>query len=431
MASRRASPGPRRAPGTRAAGATRGTLAVLAGIAASALLASPARDGRSTIAAEAAARAALSSSRAASAPVGWGAPGASAARTALFPRYGGPLTLGAPPRGLASLDPAECATCHAEIAAEWQGSAHARAFVDGVFLAEYLPAQERFCRQCHAPLVQDPSAPEAAALLARGVDCAACHVRDGHVLGARGTGDADHAARRDARLRTSAFCGPCHQFDFPAPADGVPRRYRPGRPLQDTLAEWRQSAYRDVPCQDCHMPQVASAAPAPPRADDPRAAAPTRHRSHAFSTLDSPALLARAVKVRATARRGGQSLDVTLELAPGALGHAFPTGDMFRQVEVSVRVGPEVRTALLERIFAQTIDPDARGHALEQVDDTRVLPGQRWRHRFRFSSAEPGATVRWSLTLFRLDPGVARRRGLPDALVRIPVAAGALLAPAR
>jgi hypothetical protein len=127
-------------------------------------------------------------------------------------------------------------------------------------------------------------------------------------------------------------------------------------------------------------------------------------------------------------KRRAATLEVTLEISPGRLGHAFPTGDMFRQVELTVRLGDEEQRV---RIFAQTITADASGHRLGQVDDTRVLAGQRWRRRLRFGGHAAGAKVRWTLTLLRLDPEVARRRALPAELVRVPIAAGELVVPAR
>jgi Cytochrome c554 and c-prime len=342
----------------------------------------------------------------------------------LFAEYGGPVELGAHPRGLTGTAPAHCAGCHAEIAAEWQRSSHARAFTNGVFLAEYLPQAERFCRDCHAPLVEDPRAADAPLLLARGIDCAVCHVRDGHVLGATGSGDAKHAARKDTRLRTSAFCGACHQFDFPEPAPGEPVRYHPGQPLQNTLVEWTKSAYADTSCQACHMPRVAT-----------DASGLRTHPSHAFSTFDNPTLLAGAVRVRASARWRGDALEITVSLAPDKIGHAFPTGDMFRQGRLAVSVGSVTQTARLERIFAATIARDGKDHLLGQVDDTRVLPAKMAPpspHVFRFPRPPQGVTAaRWTLTLYRLDPQTARRRQLPDSLVVIPISAGDFELPRR
>lgn len=335
----------------------------------------------------------------------------------LFTAHGGPVAPGEPPRGLPGTEPGDCAGCHAEIAAEWASSAHARSWTDPVFQSEYRTKPEAFCRRCHAPLLPEGATDEPTA--ARGIDCAVCHVREGHVLGAHGRGGDDHVARRDARLATSAFCGGCHQFDFPEPAPGERVHYHPGRPLQDTLAEHARSRYADRPCQHCHMPL---------------AGAPGKqHRSHAFRTLDDPAFMARAVRVTAEARRHGRMVRVTVEIAPGEIGHAFPTGDMFREAVLTVRAGAAHGREVLRRYFAQTITADRRGHLLGQVDDTRIPPpGTGPAPRFEFELDDPhAAEVTWSLELFRLPPAAARRRGLDDAAIRVPTSSGRLpIAPA-
>ena len=368
---------------------------------------------------------------------------ATAGPAALFTAHGGPVTPGAPPRGLSGIAPTDCAACHAEIAAEWASSAHSRSWTDPIFQAEYRQSRAAFCRRCHAPLLPDapdqaiapgepaaasPGEPGAARLAAspgepgapaaRGIDCAVCHVRAGHVLGVHGRGDGEHAARQDARLATGAFCGGCHQFDFPATTPGRSRQYHPGRPLQNTLAEWQQSSYADRPCQRCHMPLAG-----PPG---------KQHRSHAFRTLDEPERVAGAVRVSAAAERRGGKVRVTVEISPGEIGHAFPTGDMFRQAVLTVSAGAARKREVLRRYFAPTITADARGHLLGQVDDTRIPPpGAAAPPRFVFELDAPGATeVAWSLVLFRLDPADARARGFDEAARGIPVRSGRIaLAP--
>jgi hypothetical protein len=247
---------------------------------------------------------------------------------------------------------------------------------------------------------------------ARGIDCAVCHVRAGHVLGPHGRGGDEHAALRDARLATSAFCGGCHQFNFPTASPGERIRHHPGRPLQNTLMEWSQSRYADRPCQGCHMPIAGDAG--------------KRHASHAFRTLDDPEVMARAVRVTADARRRGGVVQVTVVISPAEIGHAFPTGDMFRQAVLTVGTGTTRRHEVLMRYFAQTITEDGRGHLLGQVDDTRVLPpGAEPPPRFDFELDDPRATeVSWSLELFRLAPEDALERGLDDAAIGLRVQSG-------
>lgn len=344
--------------------------------------------------------------------------------SALFTTEGGPVVLGDPPTGISGTEPSDCAACHAEIAAEWASSAHAHAWRDPLFQAELQVSQEAPCRHCHAPLVPDvavrgttPGALvlDGEALAARGIDCAVCHVRAGHVFGPEGRGGDEHAALRDARLATSAFCGSCHQFDFPAPAPGQRNRYHPGQPLQNTLVEWSQSRYADRPCQQCHMPIAGEAG--------------QRHASHAFRTLDDPAFMARAVRVTAKAQRHGGVVRVTVVISPAEIGHAFPTGDMFRQAVLTVSTGAAHDREILTRYFAQTITEDARGHLLGQVDDTRVPPPRGGpAPRFAFELDDPQATeVAWSLELFRLTPADARKRGFDEAAIKVPVSAGRIV----
>lgn len=369
------------------------------------------------------------------------APGMTAASDArlrlldLFPSAGGPVSHGPAPRGLSGVGVEDCAPCHAEIAAEWASSAHARSWTDVIFQAEYKLTPEPFCRRCHAPLVQEPAGEDSASraradtLARRGIDCAVCHVRGGRVLGVRGRGDSDHAAASDARLATSAFCGSCHQFNFPAPEPGRRPRYHPGRPLQNTLREWEQSRHSDKPCQACHMPRTAGERSS---ADRPRA-----HRDHAFRTFEDRAFMASAVTVKASARRRGDKIEVTVTVMPGAIGHAFPTGDMFREAVLTIRLGDQQHTELLRRDFALTITDDARGHLLGEVEDTRVpaRAARPWRRRVVFAApagAAPQPTaVDWSLELHRLPLDDARERGLPESLVRVPVSSGTARLPGR
>ena len=156
-----------------------------------------------------------------------------------------------------------------------------------------------------------------------------------------------------------------------------------------------------------------------------------QHRSHAFRTLEDPELVARAVRVSAAAERRGGTVRVTVELAPGEIGHAFPTGDMFRRAVLTVSSGAAHKREVLRRYFAPTITADARGHLLGEVDDTRIPPpGAGAAPRFLFELDDPRATeVSWSLVLFRLDPAEARARGLDEAALGIPVRSGRIAIP--
>jgi hypothetical protein len=281
-----------------------------------------------------------------------------------------------------------CATCHEEIAAEWRGSLHHASWQNRYFERAYARERTPFCRKCHAPSADPANEPPREAREA-GVGCTTCHVVPAGVVGARGmpTREKAHAVIGDARLATPAACGNCHDFAFPGPP-GVTTG-----PMQDTLGEHRRSAFAATPCQGCHMPEV-------------RSKDGGKHRSHAFRVQGDRAMMARAVEVRAAELRRGE---VRLTIAPGAIGHAFPTGDLYRRAEV--RVAPidaegHVLTAgsseVLGRIFAPRRGPHDVVVQTER-SDTR-LAGPR-----EIVLAVPPATrrARWQIVWQRLPPWLA------------------------
>src|SRR5436309_409258 len=174
----------------------------------------------------------------------------------------------------ASLAPEACGTCHPAQLADWRTSTHAAAMGPGVAgqLAELLvrePAAALACQNCHAPLAeQAPLVPGALArnpafdpaLRARGIPCAACHVRgherfgpprrDGSLAAAAPRETLPHGGvTRTPAYLASEFCRGCHQFG--------PEGYAlNGTLLENTYAEWKASRFAaaGVQCQDCHMP---------------------------------------------------------------------------------------------------------------------------------------------------------------------------------
>ena len=319
----------------------------------------------------------------------------------------GPAPRPAPPvvAGVGLADDASCARCHDEIAAEWQTSLHRRAWQNDYFLRSYATERQALCRGCHAPSA-DPSAEPPLAAREVGVGCTTCHVVAGGIVGARavdpagGPGPAHpgqsgpapgHAVLGDPRLATAAACGACHDFPFPDdPAGAGPRQ-------QDTLGEHRRSAAADKPCQSCHMPVATGKGGAP-------------HRDHSFRVQGDPDMLARAVRVTGAALRGGQ---LALSLAPGDIGHAFPTDDVFRRAEVRATplnaaghpLGPAA-TLVLGRTFGPA--PEDGGPARVLRSDTR-LSGDRI---LTFSVPAAASRVRYSIVWQRLPPSLAERLGM-------------------
>jgi hypothetical protein len=308
---------------------------------------------------------------------------------------------------------AACAACHVAIAAEWEGSMHRQSWADPVFQEAYDIEPLPFCRGCHAP-ESDPEVFPTAAAQDVGVACTTCHVQEmaagDVVVGAHGAPGAPHTVLADARMATAAACGSCHQFDFPRV---------PGAPMQSTLSEHAASSFAGEPCQSCHMPS--------------KEAGGRRWRSHAFAVIDDPGMVRRAATARAE-RDGPRALRVTIE--PRGAGHAFPTGDMFRRLEVrAIAVDPSGREVAraepvhLGRTFSDR--PHGGPLALERVEiaDTRIPPPGAGPGRevvLRFPRSVAGAEVRWQLAYQRMPTAMAASFGVEQALDEIVVTEGAI-----
>jgi len=210
-----------------------------------------------------------------------------------------------------------CVHCHPVIAAEWRSSQHRTAFSDPEFARAFRREPVPFCRSCHAPEANPVEAVSAAAADV-GVGCVTCHVphgSDGAVLARADTGRAEHAVRASADFVRVAGCASCHEFDF---------RSRHGLAMQATVSEHAQSQFADQSCGACHMRVVGEG--------------DARHTSHLFAASRDPAMLRAAVVVHA------ERIDderVRIRLAPGEVGHAFPTGDLFRRLLVEAEAYDE------------------------------------------------------------------------------------------
>lgn len=298
---------------------------------------------------------------------------------------------------------ARCEGCHTEIAAEWRGSQHRTAWDDPVFQAAYAVERQAFCRECHAP-EYDPRH-EPAEARHTGVGCVTCHVQGepkSLIVGARSLaakGDR-HGVVGDPRMASSRACAACHQFEFLQPQESA---------MQSTLEEHAASPYAAASCQSCHMPSVSGSDSA-------------RHKSHRFRVQGDQDLLRSALSVSA---QSAEERSLVLALRTNKVGHAVPTGDMFRRLEVRARIdgGPRARPVVLARRFRMT--PTERGPARLQVGDDRLpANGEAREVVLRFSEDIAGREVIWQVAYQRMDAGMAELFGIDPEKDEVIVAEG-------
>ena len=254
------------------------------------------------------------------------------------------------PAGLDSLKAESCGACHKEIYEEWKTSIHAKAFEDPFFQAYWKKDRNIWvCLNCHTPLenqqptlikeiprarvekaVQELNPHYDPAYQKEAITCAACHVRDGVVLGPFDDSAAPHPTQFDPAFRTTQVCYRCHNV-----VSGPAQFYNVG-PC-GTYAEYEGRYFmqeRGFICQNCHMPEV----------ERPVAqGGPIRQgRRHLWRGGHDPDMIRQAVAVRVKADppapKPGERVTFTATLINAGAGHKIPTGDPDRHFTVEFLV---------------------------------------------------------------------------------------------
>jgi hypothetical protein len=260
---------------------------------------------------------------------------------------------------------------------------HARSFGDPVFQSSYAIEPADFCRGCHAP-ESSPGAEPTSDARAVGVGCVTCHVENDAIVGITNVPGAPggHPVLGDARMATVSACAGCHDFDFPL---------HPGAPMQGTVREHRTSKRATESCEACHMPRIGDGSNA--------------HFSHRFGVRE---LLPSAAHVSARRESGA----IVIAIAVTETGHAFPTGDMFRRLEVRASArgqdGRVIRAApaVLRREFRVSVS----GGVTDRIDtsDSRVpADGSPREARLLFSEDVDATTIHWEIAYQRMGREMA------------------------
>ncbi|TLY26061.1 MAG: hypothetical protein E6K63_13265 [Nitrospirae bacterium] len=289
------------------------------------------------------------------------------------------------PEGIDSLRAESCGTCHREIYEEWKTSIHARAYEDPFFQAYWKrDGNIWICLNCHTPL--ENQQPTLIKEIPRGrvekaiqvanphydpeyqkeaITCAACHVREGVIMGPFDDSVAPHPTKFDPSFRTTQVCYRCHNV-----VSGPAQLYRVG-PC-GTYVEYEGKFFmqeRGMICQSCHMPEVERPV---------TNGGPIRQgRRHLWRGGHDPDMVKRAVGVQVKAYparpKAGEQVRFTLTLINAGAGHKIPTGDPDRHFTVEFIVQDKQDKVLDRRT-------DTMGRwilwqpAIVELYDNRLLP---------------------------------------------------------
>ncbi len=204
---------------------------------------------------------------------------------------------------------ASCINCHRDIAAEWNASLHKQAHTDPAYQRALAIEPLGFCRGCHAPEADSSKEPPTN-VGAIGVACVTCHVPLGQatlaspVRSGESPKTAPHPVTRLEAFGSNKACASCHEFSFPH-----------GRELMQSTIREQATAPAPAACASCHMPLI----------QGPKGT----HRKHTFEVTKT--MIQTAVRVAASQDAQGT---VAMTLTPTGVGHAVPTGDLFRRLVV-------------------------------------------------------------------------------------------------
>jgi hypothetical protein len=285
------------------------------------------------------------------------------------------------PEPLAGLGARECAACHQEFYDEWRTTIHSQAWTDPYFQTDWqFDGAQQICKNCHIPLdrqqehiilgfrdsekwdpVLAPNPGFDPDLQHEGVTCAACHLRDGKIVGVLGTLDAPHPVRQ--LDDPNAVCVRCHVVDgerwdtfFRFPPCGTVAEIR-SSPYSLSTADNPEvplTAETDTPsqpghqkgrtgemllpdtaslgCVQCHMPLVER-----PLVEGGK----TRPvRQHLWRGGHDPAMVKQGLEVllAEAERRPGDKRKFILTLTNVGAAHYLPTGTPDRFLSVELRL---------------------------------------------------------------------------------------------
>lgn len=325
-----------------------------------------------------------------------------------------PIRIAPLPAAVTSQSAYACAACHVEIHEEWATSIHSQAWTDPYFQVDWrFDGSPQICKNCHIPLedqqehkvlgfrdkekwdpILAPNPSFDAALQREGVTCAACHVREGRILGTGHGGASPHGSHRIED--PNQICFRCHvvtgeRWDtfFRLPPCG-------------TVPEMELAGVEKIDCISCHMPEVERALVpgGPVRAT----------RRHLWRGGHDPQMVRSALRAEFVAEpvhKGRRRYTLTLTNV-GAL-HFLPTGTPDRHLTVRLRVLDAAGGVLKEE-----------EHRLKRVVlwrpfivdlwDTRLPYGLPRTYIIEFSASDASAVTVEAVVRYHLLDEARRRR---------------------
>ena len=351
-----------------------------------------------------------------------------------------PISTATIPEPLETLRAKECASCHQEFFDEWSTTIHSQAWTDPYFQVDFrFDGSQQICKNCHIPLDRqqeytvlgfrdkdkwDPILkanpdfdPE---LQHEGVTCAACHLREGKILGTFGSDEAPHPIQKIES--GNEICVKCHVvggerwdtfFRFPPCgtvaeiiATKTTNKEEPKPPSRGPSGEKVVEDVAALDCIGCHMPLVERALV------EGGKIRPVRQ--HLWRGGHDPEMVKSGLSINLkeeTPPSPGKRR-FTLSITNVGAAHYLPTGTPDRHLTVQLRVLDGGGRVLVEKQHTLKRTILWRPFIIE-LWDTRLPRGQLRTYGIEFSTSEKRrpATVEAVVRYFLVDEKRRKRIG--------------------
>ena len=329
-------------------------------------------------------------------------------------RFAWPIDTSQTPPLLENLGAADCAACHREFYEDWRTSKHSQAWTDPYFQADWVyDGSQQICKNCHIPLDRQQehkvagfrdkerwqpvleSNPEFdPALQHEGVTCAACHLRDGKILGPYASDASPHPVAKFAN--SNEVCVRCHvvggeRWDtfFNIPPCGTVAEIRAGKSGETIhTGEAVVGDIAELGCVECHMPLAER-----PLVEGGEVRVTRRHwwrGGHDPATVKS----ALDIQFEEISAPSENQRRFSLTLTNAGSAHYVPTGLPDRHFSLSLRLLDADGEIVKERsrILKRTI---LWRPFIIDLRDTRLSPGEPRRYTIDMNAA-PGTSA-WAI----------------------------------
>jgi len=344
-------------------------------------------------------------------------------------RFAWPVNTSATPAVLGKLSAKECGACHQKFFDEWQTTIHSKAWTEPYFQTDWkFDRSQHSCRLCHTPLDrQQPHTvlgyrdtdkwepilednpnfdPE---LQHEGVTCAACHYREGKIVGVLGNTNAPHPVKK--LDDPNQVCVRCHIvngdkwdtfFRFP-PCGTVAE-------IESTISKTKKGYSGEhvvensasLGCVQCHMPLVERALV---KGGEVRQ---TRH--HYWRGGHDPSMVKKALTINFAEKKllNKEQRSFTLTLTNTGATHYVPTGTPDRYLTIQLRVLDKNNNMLIER--KETIKRTVMWRPfIVDLKDTRLPRGQPRTYQIDIPNPDKAVNVEAVVRYHLLDENRRKR----------------------